>query len=89
MKNYNYILHLLRIRKEDGNCYLTITPYGKIIELNEVGYQILNAAKKFDNVQSLISHVASLYNILEDEIEQDILEFMNDMELCGIIEILC
>jgi len=84
----NYILYLLRIRKETDNCYLTISPYGKIIELNEVGYQILSVARKFDNVKSLISNVASLYNVSEDTIREDILEFIYEMELCGIIKML-
>lgn len=86
MNNYKYILHLYRIRKEKDNVYLTITPYGKIIELNEVGYQFLISAKNFDNIEDLISHLSKLYNVDEEEINNDVIEFMDQMILTGIVE---
>lgn len=86
MNNYKYILHLYRIRKEKDNCYLTITPYGKIIELNEVGYQFLIAAKQFDNIEELINNLSKIYNVDKDEISEDIIEFMEQMLLTGIVE---
>lgn len=86
MNNYKYILHLYRIRKEKDNCYLTITPYGKIIELNEVGYQFLMSAKNFDNIEDLTNHLSKLYNIDKEEISYDVIEFMEQMILTGIIE---
>lgn len=86
MRNYKYILHLYRIRKEKDDCYLTITPYGKIIDLNEVAYQFLIAAKKFDNLIDLINYLSGLYNISKTEISDDIINFMEQMILTGIVE---
>jgi len=86
MNNYKYILHLYRIRKEKDNVYLTINPYGKIIELNEVGYQFLISAKKFDNIEDLINHLTKLYDVDKEEISNDVIEFMDQMILTGIVE---
>lgn len=88
MKNYNYNLHLLRIRKEAENCYITLSPYAKIIELNHTGYQILEEAKKTNNINTLIEIVGKKYNIDKNEIAQDVIDFMEQMQFCGIIEVI-
>lgn len=86
MINYKYIMHLYRIRKEKDDCYLTITPYGKIIELDEVAYQFFIAAKKFDNITDLIEYLSNLYNVKKEEISVDVIEFMQQMIFAGIVE---
>ena len=86
MCDYKYDLKLYRIRKEREDCYLTINKYGRIIELNEVSYQFLEAMKKFNNINDMVDYLSKIYNINSNEIIDDVLDFINQMELCGIIE---
>lgn len=87
MKNYNYVLHLLRIRRESDDCYITLSPFAKIIEMNYTGYQILEEAKKTNNMDELIEIIGNKYNIDKNKIAQDVIDFMGQMQLCGIVEI--
>lgn len=88
MKNYNYCLKLLRIRKESDDCYITLSPFAKIIELNYSGYLILEEARKTNNIDKLIKLIGEKYKLNKDEIAQDVIEFMDQMQLCGIVEVI-
>ena len=84
MKKYK--AKILRIRKESDDEYITMTPYSKIIIVNEIGKNILLESKKCDNLESLINNVSKLYSIEKSIIEKDVTEFYEKMKICGIYE---
>ncbi len=84
MKKYK--TKLLRIRKESDDEYITMTPYSKIITINEIGKNILDESKKCDTLEALINDVSKMYNVEKSIVEKDVTEFYEKMKICGIFE---
>ena len=84
MKKYK--LHLLRIRKEDVDQYITLTPYAKVIEMNEIGKIILEESKEYDCIDNVIDSLCQKMIGDKESIKNDILEFYEKMKICGIYE---
>lgn len=79
-------IYKTKIIKED-NDYLLITPYGKLIKINNLGKHILDLSKENNKISYIINTISNEYSISIKQATDDILNFIHNMELCGVIHV--
>ena len=85
MKKIVFKTHFLKIRKEN-KAYYTLTPYAKVIKLNETGYQMLKLCEIIKDSEILAKTVASKFKLTEKQAETETANFLAGMLRCGLIE---
>lgn len=59
-------------------------PYKRPMSLNEIGAQIWDLLEREYTLTAICREIAAEYNAEEEEIEKDVLEFVNQLKAYGV-----
>jgi len=59
-------------------------PYKRPMSLNEIGAQIWDLLEREYTLTAICREIATEYNAEEEEIEKDVLEFVNQLKAYGV-----
>lgn len=85
MKNIKFYSKVLRFRKE-GNQYYTMSPFAKLIRVNETGYQILLFCENIHTSDELIKKLEETFKLSKEEAEKETHKFLKLMFKCGLLK---
>lgn len=86
MDKITFKTHFLKIREENG-AYYTMTPYAKVIKLNETSYQMLKLCENIKDSKALSKAVARRFSLEENRAIEETKYFLDGMLKCGLIEL--
>ena len=85
MEKIDFVSHVLRFRKEAG-AYYTLSPYAKLIQLNETSHQLLLWCDEVHTAQALAERVQMEYGLDRPAAEAETEKFLSLMFRCGLLE---
>lgn len=79
------IVSKYRIRQENIDEFLIMSPYGKTIKINSIGKFILDLCNGENTINQIVNKITDIYDIDSTIVLNDVYNFINKLKLCGLI----
>ena len=81
-----YVPDYIMYREIDGEGVLLNLKTGYYFGLNEVGTQMWAHLTRFESLEKALDSLMKEYEVSRDRIEQDLLDFIEDLKTNGLLE---